>query len=168
MRLRQLEQLFHLTIRKIFSSDFLFLFSNDNNLKMMRKIKFIIIELISLFLKQFRIIPKSRKSSLGRFPRFHPLLLTINRDYFINNNIEYGYSYLTVYDYDTLKNNSYISEHRILGDSGATLLSSIARAGGYVINIDYNNYVKHGLKGSYGQATSIGTRWNWFSKKNLI
>ena len=37
----------------------------------------------------------------------------------------------------------------------------------HIININYGKYVKHGLKGSYGEATASGKRWNWFSKNNF-
>ena len=162
------KQLFHLTINKIFTTDFLFMFSNDNNLNFRRKIKITIKEIIILCLKLFKILPKYRNSSLGRFPRMHPLLLTINREYFVDNNLSYGYSYLTVSNYENIKKDKIISEHRIFGDSGATLLSSIAQSGGKIINIDYNDYVNHGLKGSYGEATASLSRWNWFSKTNFM
>tara|TARA_Y100000590_G_scaffold211779_1_gene239973 strand:- start:8900 stop:9850 length:951 start_codon:yes stop_codon:yes gene_type:complete len=161
------KQLFHLTINKIFTTDFLFMFSNDNNINFRRKIKITIKEMFSLVLKLFKILPKNRNSSLGRFPRLHPLLLMINKEYFLDNNLRYGYSYLTVINHENIKKDKIISEHRILGDSGATLLSSISESGGKIINIDYNDYVKHSLKGSYGEATASHSRWNWFSKSNL-
>jgi len=155
------KQLFHLTINKIFSADFLFMFSNDNTLMLRTKLKYVFVETFSIILKLLKIISIKRKPSLGRFPRFHPLLLTINKEYYLANKLEFGYSFLTVKDYNEKINQ--LTDHKIFGDSGSTFLHDIAKAGGNVINIDYNYYVSHARKGSYGEATKSEKRWNWFN-----
>ena len=61
------KQLFHLSINKIFSPKFLFIFSNDNNINFrQKKIKIIIKEIVLIGFKILNLIPKKENYFPGR------------------------------------------------------------------------------------------------------
>ncbi len=152
---------FHLTLRPELPSSIYGLFLTGSNEKINRKsllgIQKILLKLsVNHFSKRKKNV--IRDKYLGRFPRLHPALLTVNRKIFNTYDMCFQNLYLDVLD--KKKNNE--SKHRILGDNGASFLYQCALAGKKIVNIDFEEYVNH-----MARASTISKKktkgWSWFN-----
>lgn len=98
-----------------------------------------------------------RVNFLGRFPRFHPALLLINRRIFTQYQITFHNLYLDVLDIK----DGHETKHKIIGDNGASFLYQCALAGKQIVSIDFEEYIIHRSRVAVADRKAKG--WSWFN-----
>ena len=110
--------------------------------------------------KNFLMKPRRpvKREYLGRFPRFHPALLLINRKMFTEDQMTFRNMYLDVLDArDALETNQ-----KVFGDNGSSFLFQCALAGKQVVIFDLEDYALHKSNIS-ACAPCEKTGWSWTS-----
>jgi hypothetical protein len=128
---------FSLPLKKFFSHEFYKLFVKDNRINTFSILK-------SLLKNLFK--SKNLKSNrIHKLPRLWTSLLTLNKKIIKDEKIFSKYLWLEVFDFSNSKN---MMPHRIMGDSGASILFGLGMAGKKIVNIDCDDFIHHERSGS--------------------
>ena len=129
------ESAFSIPLKKILSHDTYKFFYGSKKFKIKSFFKHL---LLDLFIKS------QKKNIIHKLPRLNPILLTLNRELFAKNMIKSKHLWFEVFDKSSTDNLT----HKVMGDSGASILNGIAEAGLEVIHIRPEKYVLHEKAGS--------------------
>jgi hypothetical protein len=154
------ESAFYLPLRRFLLPDFYNLFiDNHKSLSWSRVFSVFKNALKRQFIDNGRDQYFDRRSKL---PRFHPLLLMVNRDVFIECNMYFKNIYLEVLDV----RHGIETKHRVMGDSGSSFFFQCVANNKKVINHHYEDYVLHERSGSFPRHLKVKKiEWNWFNAK---
>ena len=104
----------------------------------------------------------SKSDRAHKLPRLFFSLITISREIYIKENMFSKNLWLEIFS----ENRSVWESHRVMGDSGASLLYQIGMAGKKIINVRYKKYIDHQRSGSRKLNSDNNSTKNWLRFDN--
>ena len=104
----------------------------------------------------------SKSDRAHKLPRLFFSLITISREIYVSEGMFSKNLWLEIFS----ENRGIWESHRVMGDSGASLLYQIGMAGKKIINIRYNKYINHQRSGSRNLNSNTNTTKNWLRFDN--
>ena len=141
---------FSLPLKSYIPQDFYRLFLNDKRFSYLQSLKGII-------RFYFNKMKPNNNERVHKLPRLFTSLITIEKSIYNKNNMLSKFLWLEViseYKKEWLS-------HRIMGDSGASLLYQISMAEKKIINVKYKKYINHSRSGSRPKSQKEPNEQNW-------
>jgi hypothetical protein len=141
---------FSLPFKSFMPQDFYRLFLNDKRISYLQSLK-------SIIRFYFNKMKPSNSERVHKLPRLFTSLITIEKSIYNNCNMLSKFLWLEVIS----EHKKEWLSHRIMGDSGASLLYQISMAEKKIINVKYKKYINHSRSGSRPKSQKEPHEQNW-------